>query len=407
MKLAVLGSDADIVRLVAAAAAEGHELVWVGDVRPGDERAMSRFFPRFGDKSPQWELLLDRNIADAVLVGRGAAGDELRAEQLKRLATEKVPLLVVHPATESVLTYYELDMIRRETGGVLRHYNPAVGHPVLADLAEWMRDGHPTVGAIHQFTCERRALSSERANVVRLLARDVELMAAVAGSIRRVSAIGPGIKDASFAALQIQMTTDGAASLRWAVGSPASFGGGFELTLVGDRGGVSLHVPDDSLSGAGAEWQLETDDGIEQLDEQLPPHHAPRVAIGQLAAAISPGDTNREAPASTWDAATRSMEVVDSVDLSLQKGRTIDVHQQQLTQQLAFRGMMAALGCGLLLVGFVVTVLVTLLGGAEGAGGRKIFPGWHLVLALVLSMFLLLQAVPLLASRAKKKPARE
>jgi hypothetical protein len=407
MKLAVLGTDADVVRLVAAAAAEGHELAWLGDVRAEDERAISRFVPRLDDRSPQWELLLDRTIADAVLVGRGAAGDELRAEQLKRLAAEKVPLLVVHPATNSVLTYYELDMIRRETGGVLRHYNPVAGHPILADLAEWMRDGHPTVGTIHQLTCERRAVSTERANVVRLVARDVELMAAVAGSIRRVSAIGPGIHDASFAALQIQMTTDGPASLRWSVGSPASFGSDLRLTLVGERGAVWLQVPDDSPSGEGAEWQLETDDSTHLDTEQLPTHQAPRAALQQLVEAIAHGDTNGGPPASTWEAATRAMEVVDAVDLSLQKGRTIDVYQQQLTQQLAFRGTMAALGCGLLLVGFAVTVLITLLGGAEAAGGRKMLPGWHLVLAVVLLVFLLLQAIPLLATKAKKNPLRE
>jgi hypothetical protein len=404
MKLAVLGTDADIVRLVAAAAAEGHEVVWLGDVRADDERAISRFVPRLDDRSPQWELLLDRTIADAVLVGRGAAGDELRAEQLKRLATEKVPLLVVHPAIDSVLTYYELDMVRRETGGVLRHYNPVAGHPILFDLAEWMRDGHPTVGAIHQLTCERRAVSTGRANVMRLVARDVELMASVAGSIRRVSAIGPGIRDASFAALQIQMTTDGRASLRWAVGSPASLGNGMQLTLVGERGAVSLHVPDDSPSGEGAEWQLETNDGTHLDTEQLPPHQAPRVAIQQLDTTIAQGDTNGGPPVSTWEAATRAMEVVDAVDLSLQKGRTIDVYQQQLTQQLAFRGTMAALGCGLLLVGFAVTVFITLVGGAEGAGGRKMLPAWHLVLAVLLLVFLLLQAVPLLATKAKKNP---
>jgi hypothetical protein len=407
MKLAVLGTDADIVRLVAAAAADGHDLVWLGDMRPDDERAIFRFVPRLDDRSQQWELLLDRNIADAVLVGRGMAPDELRAEQLKRLATEKVALLVVHPATDSVLTYYELDMIRRENGGVLRHFNPVAGHPILDELAEWMRNGHPTVGAIHQLTCERRAVSTHRANVIRLVARDVELMAAVAGSIRRVSAIGPGIHDASFAALQIQMTTDRPASLRWSVGSPASSGGGLQLTLVGESGAVSLHVPDDSPSGPGAEWQLETNDSVQQDTEELPPHHAPRVAIWQLAAAVSQGDTDGGPAASTWEAATRAMEVVDAVELSLQKGRTIDVHQQQLTQQLAFRGTMAALGCGLLLVGFAVTVFITLLGGAEGAGGRKMLPGWHLVLAVVLSVFLLLQAIPLLASKAKKKQARE
>jgi hypothetical protein len=202
------------------------------------------------------------------------------------------------------------------------------------------------------------------------------------------------------------MTIDRPASLRWAVGSPAGFGHGLQLTLVGERGDVSLRVPDDSPSVDGAAWQLESNDGTEQDAEQLPPHHAPRVAIRQLAA-VAPIDASSEAPASTWDAATRSMEVVDAVDLSLQKGRTIDVHQQQLTQQLAFRGTMAALGCGLLLVGFAATVLITLLGGAEGIGGRKILPAWHLILAILLSVFLLLQAIPLLASKSKRKAPRE
>jgi hypothetical protein len=106
---------------------------------------------------------------------------------------------------------------------------------------------------------------------------------------------------------------------------------------------------------------------------------------------------------STWEAATRAMEVVDTVDLSLQKGRTVDVHQQQLTERLAFRGTMAAIGCGLLLVGFAVTVFVTLLGGVEGLAGQKIAPAWPIVLLVVLSLFLLLQAVPMLASKSQKK----
>jgi hypothetical protein len=407
MKLAVLGTDADIVRLLTAAVAEGHELVWLGDVRHADERAVSRFIPRLGDKAPQWELLLDRTIADAVLVGRGTADSDLRAEQLKRLATEAVPLLVVHPATESVLTYYEVDMIRRETGGVLRHYNLVASHPILANLAEWLRGGHPTIGSIHQLTCERRSASAERTEVLRLLARDVELMAATAGAIRRVSAIGPRPNDTSFGSLQIQMTTDGPASLRWSVGSPVSFGGGMLLTLVGERGAVSLRAPDDPPTGEETEWQLETSDGMRLEEAQLLSHHAARVAIQQFAAAVSVGNTKGGTSASTWDSATRAMEVVDAVDLSLQKGRTIEVHQRQLTERLAFRGTMAAVGCGLLLVGFVVTVLVTLLGGAEGPAGRKILPSWPIVLLVVLSLFLLLQAVPMLASKTREKPEGE
>src|SRR5207248_1992378 len=105
---------------------------------------------------------------------------------------------------------------------------------------------------------------------------------------------------------------------------------------------------------------------------------------------------------STWEAATRAMEVVDAAELSLQKGRTIEVYQQQLTERLAFRGTMAAMGCGLLLVAFLAVVVVAVLGGAEGIVRQKVAPAWPLVLLAVLAFFLLLQAVPLLVRKSNR-----
>ena len=58
----------------------------------------------------------------------------------------------------------------------------------------------------------------------------MELLAAVAGDIRRVSAIGPASLDASFASLQVQMTATNIASLRWSVGSAATNVAGLQLT---------------------------------------------------------------------------------------------------------------------------------------------------------------------------------
>src|SRR4051812_3755201 len=124
MKLAILGTDSDILQLAAAARSERHEIVWLGDIRAEDTSAFNSVAPGMVDRGSEWELLLDRAIADAVLVGRGTASDELRAERVKRLATEAMPLLIVHPAFESVLTYYKIDMTRRETGAIVRHYNP-------------------------------------------------------------------------------------------------------------------------------------------------------------------------------------------------------------------------------------------------------------------------------------------
>jgi predicted dehydrogenase len=402
MDLAILGTDSEILRLARAAVSQGHRITWLGDVRSVDSSEISQLAPGLPHRAADWELLLDRSTADAVLIGRGTDNNDVRAEQLKRLATEAVPILASHPVSDSVLTYYELDMIRRETGGILRHFNPLSGHPILVDLADWMLDGHPVIGTIHQLTCERRMDEASRENVLAYLARDIEFIASVAGDIRRVNAIGPNAADVSFASLQIQITTDGPASLRWSVGSRSAYGSILEATLVGEHGTVTL-LARDSATNDFPSWQLTTTTDGQRNEEDLEPFHAPQVAIERLEAALAETNADRRAAASTWGVATRAMEVVDAVNLSLEKGRSIDVFQQQLTEQLAFRGAMAALGCGLLLVGFVVILLITLLGGAEGAAGRRVLPSWPVVLLCVLAFFLLLQAVPLLASNSKRR----
>jgi len=146
MKLAILGTDIDILRLVTAARAAGHECVWVGEVRPSDANAVRELAADATDRANTWELLLDRGTVDGILVGHGVATAELRTEQLKRIAAEGVPVLVAHPIFESVLPYYEIDMARSESRGIVQHYNPLFEFPAALRLSQWVRDGHPTIG---------------------------------------------------------------------------------------------------------------------------------------------------------------------------------------------------------------------------------------------------------------------
>jgi predicted dehydrogenase len=402
MNFAILGTDTDILHLAAATRAAGHEIVWIGDIRTEDAASIGPLTTHHTDRAAEWELILDRAIADGVLVGRGTATSDLRAEQLKRLAAEAMPLLVSHPVFDSVLPYYEIDMTRRETGAIIQHFNPLIGLPETAELAECVRAGHPVLGPIHQLTCERRMAGASRSAVIAHLARDVELLAAVAGDIRRVSAIGPASLEASFASLQVQMTATNITSLRWSVGSAATNAAGLQVTLLGERGTVTLRELND-VKTESPEWEIE-------VASEGPPNvrrpavfDAAGLAIERFVAAVAETNGERRVAASTWEAATRSMEVVDAIELSLQKGRTIEVFQQHLTEQLAFRGTMAALGCGLLLIVFLAAFGVALLGGAEGILEKKIAPAWPLLLLAVLAFFLFLQAIPMLAQKSKKQ----
>jgi hypothetical protein len=404
MKLALLGTDTEVLRLAAAAIAQGHDISWVGDIRPQDADTLQTLAPSLVDQAAEWELVLDRDTADAVLVGRGMAASELRAEQLKRIAAEAMPMLVAHPATESVLPYYEVDMARREMGGVVRHYNPLANHPIFAELARSVRNGHPEVGPIHQVTCERRVTDASRANVIRCLARDVEPLAIVAGDIRRVTAIGPTTDQPSFASLQVQMTCADLASVRWSIGSTAGAEGDLIMTLVGQRGSVRLTAFDSGGVVETRQWQLETMTAGGPERQLLEQHHAADDAIREFAGPAAAAGDAESRNASTWGAATRSMEVIDAIELSLEKCRTLDVHQQQFTERLAFRGTMAALGCGVLLVGFAVLTLVSLFGAAEGNEHRRLISSWPIILLAVLAFFLLLQCAPLLIAKKKRGP---
>ena len=87
----------------------------------------------------------------------------------------------------------------------------------------------------------------------------------------------------------------------------------------------------------------------------------------------------------------RLRKSIPSIEISLRRGRMIDVHDQQLTEQLAFKGTMSAFGCGLLLV--IVPALLV-LGWIAGMVGIPVAEYWPHVLLAILALFLGLQFLP-------------
>jgi predicted dehydrogenase len=370
MKLALLGTDDDVLELARAATAGGHAIVWLGDARPVDAAALGQIAPGLA-VAADWEALLGQGIADAVIVGTGTSPESVRAEQLKRLVNDAVPLLVVHPTGSSVLPYYELDMGRTEIHSVLRHYNPVIGAPAVVELAALVQSGDEEIGTVQQVVCQRFAVDCGRVAVLRHLARDAELLRTVADEIRTVSAVGPKSTDESYASLQTQMTSAGRATLRWSVTPSTSSHSYVEVTLVGERGTRTVSLPP-------ADWD------------------APRAAVDALVAAVPANGSHKSDAASTWRDATAAMEIVDTIGLSLDKGRNLEVHPQRLTQELAFRGAMSAFGCGLLLLGMMVLFVAGVMGDVVGL---QLFKLWPWALLTVLTLFLLLQIVPWLATK--------
>jgi hypothetical protein len=80
----------------------------------------------------------------------------------------------------------------------------------------------------------------------------------------------------------------------------------------------------------------------------------------------------------------------------------IDVHHQQLTEHLAFKGTMAAAGCGLLFLLVPLYFFVAWVAGRLGVPIGQFAP--HVLLGL-LALFLGLQFLPKLLYRSREGEA--
>ncbi|HEX6960532.1 MAG TPA: hypothetical protein VF175_01585 [Lacipirellula sp.] len=379
MKLALLGADVESLQLAEAAAAAGHEIAWQADTAAGMAGQWEGPHGAGGD----WRQLLDAETTDAVIVGHGAGGDELRAHQVQELVRLDRPVLTTFPLFGSVLTYFEIDMARTESGAIVQHFNPLAEAAELSDAAEWIERGHPELGAIEQVNGTRRLDDRSRELVLWHFARDVEMLGKVAGRLDRVGAhAGAEGQEPNYAALSVQLLGPSGVPVRWSVEPPAGREG-LTLTFVFQRGRLSFDFD------ASGRW------------ESAPPDaKAAAKVVERFAATVEAGDSW----ASTWPDALHAMELTDSIEISLRRGRMIDVHHQQLTEHLAFKGTMAAAGCAMLFLLVPLYFFVAWIAGRFGVPIGQFAP--H-VLFGVLALFLAMQLLPKLVCRSPAEASEE
>ncbi|MCG8448676.1 MAG: hypothetical protein MI725_03725, partial [Pirellulales bacterium] len=362
-----------------AAQAGGHQLVWCGDI--GEVAADWFSELSLEDQGDDWQALFEPTVCDAVLVGQGCCPQELRADQLNQLVRGGVALLTTFPLVDSVLTFYEIDMARCESGAVLHHFNPLREQsPIIDECAGWVRTRHPQLGAVEQVVWERPLAERTRQRVLWHFARDVELLSHVAGRLDRLAALGSPNEQATYAGLSVQLLGVHQVPVRWSV-SPIEQSDHSRLILIAEQGRAVVEFNADGLA-----TELKT---LQEGSTTTKPLEMPdaSTALQRFVTAVETEDSE----SSTWPAALRSMELTDTIEISLRRGRMIDVHPQQLTEQLAFKGTMSALGCGVLIV---LVPLLLALGWLAEQVGIPVAGYWPHVLLALLALFLILQLVP-------------
>lgn len=401
MHLGLLGHDRRVGWLLDAARAAGHALGPVCDVDPSLAAALG------GGRTAPWDALLDPAACDAVLVGTdGWHGG--RADAVRALVQEGRTLVVSHPPELSMVWAYELDMIRQDTGAVLIPFLPDRRHPLvgrLRALLEAALAGAGEIGTPETLLFERRLAARGRDAVLRAFARDADLIRAIAGGPRRLTTLGggdggPGPDDGLWTNIAIGLSGPASLPVRWQAsrGAPE----GLTIRLVGSAGEHLLEIPD----GAAADCRLDGG-AARSLDRGAVMLADVERAVAARTATSPPGHDTADTAAdgatiaaATWDDAARAIELAETVPRSLVRGRAIDLHQEEYTDLGTFKGMMASVGCGLVLLGLLVVIVATLLAGIARAAGwdllERVVAVWPAALLAILGAFLALQVIPLL-----------
>jgi myo-inositol 2-dehydrogenase/D-chiro-inositol 1-dehydrogenase len=349
MKLALLNADDETLTLVRTLVAAGNELLLAAE--PGEFATAVRAAAPGVRIVEEWENALACG-AEATVVGRG--GDEAeRLDRIRRLVQEGMAAIVVHPQTTSALAYYELDMHRQATAAAIVPWEPSRHDPQLATLAAAGPGEEADDARIEQVICERRAADRSRRAVLLQFARDVGAIRRLTGECEKVSALGTLTDDPAAGHLGVQMTTAGGTLVRWSIG-PA--GRDDECSVEVIRGGTAETIAFD-----------------EQADSQP-------AAEAVIAALTDPDQT-------LWREALADLEIVEAVERSLRRGRTIELFHEEASEQGTFKGVMAAGGCLLLLVGIALAIAATIVGKFR----LVIANAWPFALLAVLTLFLLLQ----------------
>ena len=406
MKFALLGCDPDTLELALEVARHpAHALVWAHD--SGDREPTIRAAAPGIVSTEHWEGLLGGTIADVVLISR-ANDEELRAEQLRKLAQTGTAMIVSHPVVDSMLLYYELDMIRQGSRCQMLPYVSQRWHPAWSRLGELVRQGAAgPIGVVEQVVVEHVLPSRGRGEVMCAFVRDMEMVRPLCGVLNKVSAMtSSGVRvsaeSINYGTLSVQMSSLSNVLVRWSV-AVADQSAGSDFTFIGTRGKLTLVAPQ-----AGA-WRLELNgDGritTEHFDEALLAATAlPRLleALAGGAAASNCGQAGLLATVPDWLDACHTMELADAAQHSLERGRTIELHYEAPSEHSTFKGVMSGVGCLLLGVGLLVLIVATTAVHA----GVPLADYWPQMLLGVLVAFLLLQLLRLVFP-SEPKPRRK
>ncbi len=355
------------------------ELAWAEAIANSTRHHVVAAYPGFLDSpaatvpnAGDLDDALGKSGVEAVLVG---GPPEFRAEALRRVAAEGIPAICLHPPGPDSEAYYLVAMSRAETGAVLVPDLTARLHPAVAALREGFSSGF--LGEIKSLKYEVKFAASEGDLVRDGFARGIDLVRAIAGEIDAANASGdpPGEHPDSELVVQLRVSNSRRAEVRLNLAAVA----GSCLSVTGTNGSASLEFGDDPTGPARLVF-LESD--RKETVREFESWDARTALLSVLAEAVA----GRTVHPDLVDG-TRAMEISEAVSRSLRRGRTVELHYEEISEQGTFKSVMTSVGC-LVLMSILFVLPLALAGPVLGAG-------WTIYLAYlippVLVAFILMQ----------------
>jgi len=343
-----------------------------------------------------WERLLAPGICDAVVVA-GPRGFAERFEQLRRFVQERIPVFATHPPSMALIEAYELEMVRQEVDAPL--WSLLV---VKDDFDMWYGKEYPLVEVpeiaqaplvLKNLLCERYVSKRTREGVLGALARDIDFIRDLCGEISQVATLSGHEATTQgsrrdWTGLTVELQTAWAGVVRWSA-EPAGTWSGLRVRTSGEDCSHTVAIRE-KPEGAEIEYTVSRQWQPDVTAQWRSSGYRLSMIAGRTTHALAGFKTH-----SNWTETIRTLELVEAVEKSLRKGRTISVGVEGRTESDAFKGTMASVGCVLLIVGLLVVIgSAVMLKIAEKVGNQalvNIFKWWPALLVGIFGVFLVLQ----------------
>ena len=308
---------------------------------------------------------LDAALAIAGLEAVICGGDfTLRAEGLRRASSVGLKTIALHPPGPNADPYYQIALSRQETGAIVVPDLPARLHPAMDSLAKAIREASREARDAFPIRYEIVVNPNHADLIGHVLPRVLDPIRALIGEVQAVTATGvpPGPRPNGRLSIQLRGDNSLLAEIVIATGPNES-----ASLRVPSPDGVTTFAHDLDFRGPARLIRPSPDGGTSVLDLEA---WDPKTAILDV---MDAAETDRE-PAPGLNDGTRAMEVAEAAARSLRKGRTIDLHYEEISELGTFKSVMTSIGCGLILL---TMVLMFVAAASHGLGFEQgVYVAW-------------------------------